>query len=225
MIRARLFFASAIFAASTLPAGADPLLELMRSHSTDGPIYSYEMNFRPDTDFTITSRVDPSKPEGERINILTPAESEWPKKFKENLPDLEANTKGDIWCTEFTQNIPDDITKTSETAVDATFAFTPLPDSDADGMERKLMKKVEGSVTLDKQDGAILAVSMHLPEPYKPAMVAKVDVFNMDAKCSRAPDGRTYVEKFDLNLSGSAMMQDFSQRMSREITALLEPVG
>ncbi|GAB5459402.1 MAG: hypothetical protein Hens3KO_24320 [Henriciella sp.] len=207
-----------------LPAGADPLLEMMRGLTKEGPIYAYEMTLSG-KDFSATGLIDPSKPEGERIHILTPDKSEWPEDFSANIADMEADTDGDIWCAGFAENIPDRVTKTSETDANATYVFTPLPDSDADGVERKLMKKMDGEVTIDKQDGAILAFKMRLPKPYKPAIVAKVNVFDMQASCQRAPDGRAYIKDFSMSVAGSAMMQDFEEQISREITSLLEPVG
>jgi len=42
----------------------------------------------------------------------------------------------------------------------------------------------------------------------------------MDVQCTRAPDGRTYIEDFNMALEGSAMMQAFDQKMTRKITAL-----
>ena len=92
-------------------------------------------------------------------------------------------------------------------------------------MEKKMMKKLKGTVTLDKSDGSVLAFNMKLPKPYKPAMVAKINSFEMDATCARAPDGRTFVEAFDFKIAGSAMMQSFDEAVSRRITKLLHPVG
>ncbi|MEM8617669.1 MAG: hypothetical protein AAGF20_12150, partial [Pseudomonadota bacterium] len=110
-----------------------------------------------------------------------------------------------------------------ETAETVTFAFTPLPDEDADSTERKLMKKVDAQVTLAKSDGAIIGFKMNLPKPYKPMMVAKINRFTMAADCARAPDGRTYFKSFSIDVAGSAMMQSFEETMSRQITKLMLP--
>ena len=114
---------------------------------------------------------------------------------------------------------------TTQDDVSVTYAFTPVAGADADKTEQKMMKKLNGTVTLDKTDGAVLAFSMTLPKPYKPAIVAKINRFQMDASCSRAPDGRTYIASFDFDIAGSAMMQDFDETVSRQITKLLDPVG
>ncbi|MEM7460119.1 MAG: hypothetical protein AAF331_11690 [Pseudomonadota bacterium] len=208
----------------SLPAAADPVLEMMRSLSTDGPIYSYEMTYS-DTDVTANGLIDPSKPEGERIEIYAPDESEWTKDFRDGIADMEAETDGDIWCAEFAEMVPNSATATTEDDTTVTYAFTPEPEADADKNEKKMMKQLNGTVILDKSDGAVLAFSMILPKPYKPAMVAKINRFEMAASCDRAPDGRTYVEQFSFDIKGSAMMQTFEESVSRKITKLLDPVG
>ncbi|MEM7639962.1 MAG: hypothetical protein AAF269_12980 [Pseudomonadota bacterium] len=217
--------ALAAFAFSfSLSAAADPVLEMMRGLSKDGPIYAYEMSYS-DTDVTANGLIDPSKPEGERIEIYAPAESEWSKEFRDGIADMEAETDGDIWCADFAQMVPTDATATSEDDSTVTYAFTPTPEADADKNEKKMMKQLNGTVTLDKSDGSVLAFNMVLPKPYKPAMVAKINRFEMTASCDRAPDGRTYVEQFSMDIKGSAMMQSFEETVTRRITKLLDPVG
>jgi len=220
----KLAAAALTMTALTLPAAADPLLEMMRTHSKDGAIYAYEMSYT-DTDLTATGRIDPSQPEGQRIEIYTPERDTWSDEFEAGLAEMESETDGDIWCVDFAENVPDGADLKTETATSATYAFTPEPDAGADGTEKKLMKKIKGEVILAKADGAILGFSMTLPKPFKPAIVAKINVFNMSVGCARAPDGRTYVEDFSMTVSGSAMMQSFEESVSRKITALLDPVG
>ena len=208
----------------SLPVSADPLLELMRTHTKDGPVYAYEMSYE-EGDLVAAGKVDPSQPEGQRISIYTPAQDDWPEDFAKGLAEMEAETDGDIWCSDFAETVPADATITNETATSATYAFTPLPEADADNTEKKLMKKIDAEITLDKTDGAVLGVKMRLPKPYKPVFVAKIEVFDMQASCARAPDGRTYLQDFAMAVSGSAMMQSFDERVTRKITALLDPVS
>lgn len=206
------------------PAQADSLLEKMRSVSSDGVVYAFEMAFS-NGNIDTTGKVDPSQAEGERITIYTPDESEWSDEFRDSLAELDAEAKGEIWCSEFAEAVPANATELSRDADTVTYQFTPEPDADADGMEKKLMKKLIGKVTLAKSDAQILAYSMRLPKPFKPAMVAKINAFDMQVSCARAPDGRTYNRAMSFNISGSAMMQDFEESISREITKLLDPVG
>lgn len=215
----------ALVAASfALPASADSVLDMMRNLSKDGPVYSYEMTYS-DAEIVAEGKIDPSQPEGERIQVTSPDESEWSDEFREGLEEMEAETDGDIWCADFAEMVPDNVSTLTENDATITYAFTPKPEADADGMEKKMMKKLNGTVTLDKADGSVLAFNMKLPKPYKPAIVAKINSFEMDARCARAPDGRTFVESFDFNIAGSAMMQSFDEAVSRRITKLLDPVG
>lgn len=220
----RFAILSAVSLSLMSTAMADPLLEMMGDMSDEGPLYAYETQFAWDG-IPATARVDPSQPAGERIKVLTPTESDWSDTFREELETRDASAEGDIWCTEFGQMVPMDAKITAESDTTVTYAFTPVPEPDADRNEQKMMKQLDGTVILDRTDGAVLAFRMHLPKPYKPAMVAKINAFEMDVACARAPDGRTFIEDFKFDISGSAMMQSFEESVSRQITKLLGPVG
>ena len=196
----------------------------MKAFSSDGPLYAYEMAY-DDTSVTAYGQIDPSRPEGERIRVTSPARENWSKEFEDNIRDMEAETDGDIWCTSFAEMVPETAELVSSDDAAATYTFVPVPEADADGMEKKMMKKITGIVTLDAEDGAVLDFKMRLPKPYKPAMVAKINVFEMNASCARAPDGRTYVEDFSIEIAGSAMMQSCEENVSRKITKLLGEAG
>lgn len=211
--------AALLSSALCLNATADPVLEMMRAASAEGPVYAYDMTF-DDGELQAAGRVDPTQPEGARIQVTSPPEAEWDDDFREGLAAIEKETKGDIWCSEFAQNIPADAKLLAQTPDLASYVFTPNPDVDADKTEKKVFKKLKGTVTLDKMDGAILSFKMSLPKPFKPMMVAKINTFEMDVQCTRAPDGRTYIEDFSMALEGSAMMQAFDQKMVHQITAL-----
>ncbi|MEO0549620.1 MAG: hypothetical protein AAFZ91_06850 [Pseudomonadota bacterium] len=220
----RLLPLSICLVAFALPASADPVLAKMKAFSSDGPLYAYEMTYA-DTEMTATGEIDPSRPEGERIQITSPDEDAWSDDFEESLKQMEADTDGDIWCTSFAERVPDSAELVSSDAAKATYSFAPVPEDDADSREKKMMKRIDGTITVDKTDGAVLGFNMRLPKPYKPAIVAKINVFEMTATCARAPDGRTYVEAFSMNISGSAMSQSFEESVTRTITKLLGEVG
>ena len=88
-----------------LPISADPVIDMMRSQSTEGPVYAYEMTYA-EADMVVTGTIDPSQPEGQRIQVTSPAESEWTAEFRDQLEDMEAETKGDIWCADFAELVP-----------------------------------------------------------------------------------------------------------------------
>lgn len=214
----------ALASSAVLTAAADPVLDMMRSASIEGPVYAYEMTYTGEG-VVASGKVDPSQPEGQRIQIYSPSEDDLSKEFKAGLKEMDADADGDIWCTEFAEMVPSNATQTEQDETTVTYAFTPEPGDDADKTERKMMKQLNGTVTLSKSDGAVLAYNMVLPKPYKPAMVAKINRFEMAAACNRAPDGRTYIEQFKFDIAGSAMMQSFDETVTRQITKLLDPVG
>ena len=78
----RSLILSSIALSASLSASADPLLEMMRSVSTDGPIYAYEMTYSGEG-VVATGKIDPSQPEGERIDLYTPEISELSEEFQE----------------------------------------------------------------------------------------------------------------------------------------------
>ncbi|MEQ8557692.1 MAG: hypothetical protein RIB03_05190 [Henriciella sp.] len=220
----RYFLFASASALIALSASADPLLEKARAATeAEGPLYAYEMEYF-DGEVRATGKIDPSQPEGQRITVYTPDESERDEDFRKAIESLDADVTGDIFCDDFASQIPDSARRTEETGDEVHYAFTPEADADADDMERKIMKKIDASAVVSKSDGQILAFRMSLPKPFKPALVAKINTFQLDASCARAPDGRTYLEDMQLDISGSAMMQAFDQTTSRRITKLLEPV-
>ncbi|RIJ30683.1 hypothetical protein [Henriciella mobilis] len=207
------------------PAAADPLIEQAHaSTGAAGPLYVYEMEYS-DGEVHATGKVDPSQPEGQRITIYTPDESEWDDDFRETITSIDSEVTGDIFCDDLAAQIPATARRIEETDDTVQFAFTPVPGEESDDMERKILKKVKASATLSKADGQVLSFSMSLPKPFKPAMIAKINTFQLDATCVRAPDGRTYLEAMQMDVSGSAMMQAFSQTVTQRITKLLDPVS
>ena len=214
----RLTAALAVSALLSLPALAGTPLEEALAASQDGPLYSFEIAFRnEDTDARIA--VDPSRPEGERVTVLSPAEEDWSEAFAARVAEMQANTTGDIWCRKLAENIPDEVQLASETDTTATYTFTPKPGEEPNRMD-KAYKHLTGTVVVDKVDPAILHFSMVADKPFKPMPVAKIRSFEMKVDCTRAPDGRTHVSTVDVNLSGSAMMQSFSQADHQKISNL-----
>lgn len=208
--------------ALALPAAADPLADAL-SAAAEGPLYAYDMIYETG-EIRATGSVDPSQPEGSRVIVKTPAKADWPEDFEEGVAEIDKDADGDIWCSQFAEIIPADAELVSETGSTATYTFQPNADPD-DPDDAKFMKHIRGEVTIDTANPAITSFRMYAPKPFKPAMVAKVNTFQMTAKCTRAPDGRTYVEQFNMKVAGSAMMQSFEERMARTISNLRATEG
>lgn len=201
------------------PALAETPLEAALAAPTDGPSYRFEMNI-DDGKLKAAARVDPSLPEGERMTLISPAAGSLSEEAAERYDKLKKATSGEnIWCSGFNGNIPKDAKLISESGEAAVYSFTPLPGEDKES--GKLFKHLTGRVTVSKETPSILAFEMSSKKPFKPGMAARVDSFNMKVNCAYAPDGRTYIRDFALDLAGNAMMQPFSQSERREITNLV----
>lgn len=205
------------------PAFAETPLEAALAAPTEGPAYRFDLNIDSDK-LKAEAQVDPSLPEGERLTLVSPAANTLEGEAAERYAQLRENTSGDkIWCASFKENIPADAKMISESGEAAVYSFTPLPGDDKE--TAKVYKHLTGRVTVSKQAPGILAFEMFAEKPFKPAMVAKIDSFSMKVNCARAPDGRTYIQDFAMDVSGNAMMQAFRQSERREVTNLVALPG
>jgi hypothetical protein len=217
MIRSLVSAASLLALAA--PMAAQTPLERALAASADGPLYTFDLALKTDED-DARMKVNPSRPEGERLTVVSPSTDSWSEDFAKRVENMKANTDGGIWCQEFAENIPVDAELVSETKTTATYTFTPQPGAEPDGRMEKVYKFLTGTVVVDKHSPAILNFEMVASKPFKPAAVAKISQFEMKATCERAPDGRTHIASLDLDVSGSAMMQGFSQSDRQVISNL-----
>ncbi|MEO1568090.1 MAG: hypothetical protein AAFR94_02560 [Pseudomonadota bacterium] len=221
MHRSSLFFVSATLfalpvAAQTYPAALAAALDA----PSDGPVYAYEMVYET-ADIQAEGVVDATRPEGERIIVTAPAKSDWPEGFADGLEDLDRDADGDIWCNSLGVHVPSTVSLVEETPDRAIYSFTPNPEADADDTDKKVFRNLEATIEVDKANPAILAFSMRAPKSFKPAMVARINTFDMTVSCARAPDGRTYVSDLRVDISGSALGQAFNESTRRTILRLL----
>ena len=117
------------------PAAADPLIEQAHaSTGAAGPLYVYEMEYS-DGEVHASGKIDPSQPEGKRITVYSPRESEWDDDLREAIKSIDADVDGDIFCDDFVRQIPDTAERVNETDDAAYYTFTPSPEADADDMD------------------------------------------------------------------------------------------
>ena len=210
---------------AALPASADTLLERARAASEDGPAYILDMVFDYGSSDRFQMTVDQSRPEGERVIAMTPDPATLTGDAARRAERLQARPGGGIWCNRFMENIPASARRISEAAGKATYRFTPQPGPDEDGDIARAYRHLEGTAIIDTATGYLQRFTLTAPKPFKPVVVAKVDTFSMDIDCAAAPDGRTHIETMRLDLSGSAMMQAFSQTESRRVSILRPAVA
>ncbi|AXE63252.1 hypothetical protein BBF93_02740 [Hyphomonas sp. CACIAM 19H1] len=216
-MRTRLFLTGLCVIPLALPASADALLEKARKVSKEGPAYLFDMAF-DDGAQRFTIKVDQAQPEGARVVAMTPEPASLSGDAAKRGERLKSETKGDIWCSGFTENIPSGAKRVSETGSTATYNFTPLPGDDKN--MRAMVKHLTGTAVLDKATGNVLAFELAAPKAFKPAMAAKIDTFSMKVACKAAPDGRSHIDTFTMQVAGNAMMQDFRQTETRKVSNL-----
>jgi len=216
-MRTRLFLTGLCVIPLALPASADALLEKARKVPKEGPAYLFDMSF-DDGKQRLNFKVDQARPEDQRVVAITPDIASLEGEAAKRAERLKSETKGDIWCNRFTEAIPVGAKRVSETGSTATYSFTPLPGEDKN--MRAMVKHLTGTAVLDKATGNVLAYELAAPKAFKPAMAAKIDTFSMKVACKAAPDGRSHVDTFTLQVAGNAMMQDFSQSETRKVSNL-----
>ena len=194
-----------------------PLQEALAA-SPDGPLYIFDLILQND-DTDAMMRVDPTRPEGERLTVISPPRKDWSDDFSKQVNRMQADTDGDIWCSNFGDNIPHDAALESETATTATYTYAPRVGTEPGDMD-DILKYLKGKVVVAKDAPAILSVEMVAEESFKPVPVARIKQFEMKVACNRAPDGRTHVARINVDISGSALMKDFSSSEIQTITNL-----
>ncbi len=170
----------------------------------------------------IRGRVDPSKPEGERVTILEATGDK--VDLKKIDKRYEKNADGEIWCDKLTGGVDGEVTETGANEAGRLFAFRPLPKPDAEGEEKKLYKQLAAVVAIDEATASIRTFTATLTAPWKPMVIAKLDTMEMKGVCEPAPDGRAYHSRLETRVVGSALGSAFSQDMTSTISNLT-PVG
>jgi len=208
----------ATISTQAIAQGQDPLIAALDTQ-TSGPAYSYQLDITVD-EFTGRARIYPDRAIGRRVAMISPSRSELTADERDGLRDIDRDADQDFWCHNFAKRVPREGAQlVHQSASTATYRFRPLADPN-DRDDAKLMKHLVGTVTVAKEHPAILSFTLTAPESFKPALVARVDTFSLNAQCSRSPDGRTYVKSLDLNVTGSAMFQSFEDRQTRRHSAL-----
>ncbi|MEM1149866.1 MAG: hypothetical protein AAGI03_04815 [Pseudomonadota bacterium] len=210
-------------ASVTLPhAHADALLGELREKAFDAPVLAYDVEF-DHAGQTFQAEVDATRPEGERMAVTSPAETEWPEDFDRVLERMDKSAGGAIWCDEFIEAMPEAVDRVDGEADTATYVFTPEPEPGADGAERKLFEKLVATMVVDPETLTVQSYQLHLPEPTKPHFLAKIETFSLFVDCQPHESGNSHFTRFDMDIAGSAMGNDFNQVERRRVSNLRPP--
>lgn len=126
-------------------------------------------------------------------------------EFIEDVEDPDS----DIWCDDYKDVVGGEVVLREETDSTAIYAFPVNPDAADDKQERKIMKKVEVTVEVDKAEKRILNFAYRLTEPVKPMVVAKVRTFELIGQCAAGIGARPHVASIMTKVAGSALGQSF----------------
>ncbi|MEM9495136.1 MAG: hypothetical protein AAGA09_03970 [Pseudomonadota bacterium] len=185
---------------------------------SDAPLYAYRLAYSKDG-LTATVRVDPSRPPGERVEILSPRKRKKPGWLSDAVAELDAEADPALWCSSYEETIPKGAVIERKTDGVAIYAFDPIILSD-DPEERLVMAHLEGRVTRSDDDGEILHYVLSSRAPFKMSRMIRVDRFTMDVVCKRSPDGRTYVAETRSQTAGKASGFRFEELESQYISDL-----
>jgi len=188
-------------------------------------------------------RVDPTQPPGSRAQILSAsdANSEALQNFLKEVEDEDntmAKQASGFWCGSSDADSrsdfdPVNFTVISENETQAILAPNPgklaeLMTRESDGnadksdrkMMKKLMKRIEGEMTLSKPSGEIKGFSVRMTRPLTMMIVAKLKVMTVEQSCELAPNGHYRIGTMKLNVEGKAMGSRFGQVLDMRISDL-----
>ncbi len=211
----------ALLLASPVPASAaaaNSPLERVRGAPRSEAHYAFELRFET-AEMTAVGNVDPSKPAGQRVTVLSPPRDRWPVEFEQGVAEIDATPDADFWCRDLLDAVPPDARLLEETQTTATYQFQPLPD-EGDVDSERVVKHLVGTIVIDKQQPAVLSMALSATEPFRINWLARIQTMNVRAQCARSPDGETYLETMETRLTGTAMLRSFMEREVRSVSSL-----
>lgn len=215
-----------VFAQSASQQKMHPVLELAkrkaRTEQTYSTQYAFEMTYS-DEDLEAHAFVNPTWPEGMRLDVVKPGSSDWDNDFRQMLTEIDAAPYEEFWCTDFLKLVGTDVKLVVEDSNTVTFAFTPQPGPDDDADDRKFLAEMIAHLTIGLSDGAIKKFEMRNRRPFRPIFIAKIKSFRMEAKCEMAPDGRFYVADLSTDLSAKIALKKTEEHERRSIFNLTRP--
>jgi len=212
---AALLIVAAATSTPTVAVNQSPL-QIALTRTSQGQIYRYDVDYKTDE---LVSRfsVDPTQPSGLRIDVSSPPQSEWTADFAIELSEMDAEADSRIWCSDFSENIPLNVTPISQTDTTITYEFVPVATDEDDA---KIMPNLIGLVTVTKIDPAIVEYRMYAPQSFKPMWLARIDNFDLHAKCEQLADGRSHIASMTVDISGKAGFQPFSENESWTVSSM-----
>jgi hypothetical protein len=194
--------------AETWPASLKQAL----TQQNKGPIYSYQLNYMSNGNTIGTLSIDPTQASGKRTKIIASSAPTGSMTIAEFAQEVEKEPVQGIWCSRFAENIPASVALISRTPTTETYGFTPIASPEMDSLEKKVITSLKGEITISSTNPAVLGFSMRSTKAIKPMLLVRLDKFELNVTCARAPDGRTYAQKESSESKGSAMGQSLDEK-------------
>ncbi len=188
-------------------------------------------------------RINPTQPAGARVQIISASDvnSEALQDFLKEVEDpdntMTKQAEG-FWCGDSNPDSEPDFDPENFTVIaqdESQAVLKPKPgklaellvmesDGNADKSDRKMMKKlmkrVEGEMTLSKPSGELKGFSVRMTRPMTMMLVAKLKVMTIDQSCELAPNGHYRIGRLKINVDGKALGSRFGQNLEMRISEL-----
>lgn len=187
-------------------------------------------------------RIDPTQPPGSRAQIITASnvESEALQNFFKEIEDKDntmAKQASGFWCgssdpkpqSDFDPNnfivlsednnqavLKPDVEKLAELLMDAD----ENGDKDDRKMMKRLMKRIEGEVTLAKPSAEMMGFKVRMTRPMTMMLVAKLKEMDVEQSCTLAPNGHYHLSHLKMNVAGKALGSRFGQEIDMTVSEL-----
>jgi len=187
-------------------------------------------------------RIDPTQPPGSRTQIITASdiESKALQNFLKEIEDEDntmAKQASGFWCgssgpkpqSEFEPESFIVLSEDDSQAVlkpDVEKLAELLMDADENGdkedgkMMKRLMKRIEGEVTLAKPSAEMTGFKVRMTRPMTMMLVAKLKEMDVEQSCALAPNGHYHLSHLKMNVAGKAMGSRFGQEIDMKVSEL-----
>lgn len=200
----------------TAPAMADEWPESLKkalAKQSNQATYSYKLRVESSGDIdgvSFEATVDPSRPPDERIEILSLRPGSESGDDVELRQAIDDHVPEAIWCSAVADAMPKNVVVVEESADILVVRFRPkFGKDDIPKGSRKLFKKLEGQIVIDKNTMTVRSYRLHNRKHVRVMFVAKIRRFLVEMECELAPNGDSYASKQTWTLEIGALGQRF----------------
>ena len=147
-----------------------------------------------------------------QLRLVAPSRDELESDQRRAFDRMAEDFEGISWCASEGMGRVADVRLLREDETTATYSFQPTRESIRGEQARRFADRMRGEVTVTKAAPDISRLRLFVPEAFSPMLMVRVDHFNMLITCQTAPNGRRYAADVTVDVRGSALGQDFSER-------------